>query len=166
MEHLVQKLEAMETLHSSISLDTTNEDVSSGYVSGMESSPEVDLEVQRLLQCHLSLLTSQPQQHELGELVTTPIFTMPVLEYAEVISPEDAPKPFPQYGLLAGMRNETEYSGDTTYMPVVQDPRIFFNVAAPSSTFICGSQGSGKSHTLSCLLENCLPVLLGRQQTS
>jgi len=36
-----------------------------------------------------------------------------------------------------------------------QDPRIFFNIAAPSSTFICGSQGSGKSHTLSCLLENC-----------
>jgi DNA replication protein DnaC len=33
---------------------------------------------------------------------------------------------------------------------------VFFNILAPSSTFICGSQGSGKSHTLSCLLENCL----------
>jgi hypothetical protein len=36
------------------------------------------------------------------------------------------------------------------------DPRLFFNISAPSSAFICGSQGSGKSHTLSCLLENCL----------
>lgn len=29
-------------------------------------------------------------------------------------------------------------------------------MTAPSSIFICGSQGSGKSHTLSCLLESCL----------
>lgn len=36
------------------------------------------------------------------------------------------------------------------------DPRVFFNITTPSSTFICGSQGSGKSHTLSCLLESCL----------
>jgi len=36
------------------------------------------------------------------------------------------------------------------------DPRIYQNITAPSSVFICGSQGSGKSHTLSCMLENCL----------
>ncbi|KAJ4027833.1 hypothetical protein NW752_000078 [Fusarium irregulare] len=34
--------------------------------------------------------------------------------------------------------------------------RLFYNVADPTSTFICGSQGSGKSHTLSSILENCL----------
>ncbi|OJJ03035.1 hypothetical protein ASPVEDRAFT_29570 [Aspergillus versicolor CBS 583.65] len=39
---------------------------------------------------------------------------------------------------------------------ILEDPRLFFNVASPSSTFICGSQGSGKSHTLSCMLEGCL----------
>ncbi|KAI6794709.1 hypothetical protein KC361_g5435 [Hortaea werneckii] len=33
---------------------------------------------------------------------------------------------------------------------------ILYNVDAPNSTFLCGSQGSGKSYTLSCLLENCL----------
>lgn len=33
---------------------------------------------------------------------------------------------------------------------------LHYNVAAPSSVFICGSQGSGKSHSLSCLLENTL----------
>ncbi|EME87207.1 uncharacterized protein MYCFIDRAFT_184336 [Pseudocercospora fijiensis CIRAD86] len=30
------------------------------------------------------------------------------------------------------------------------------NTDAPNSTFICGSQGSGKSYTLSCMLENLL----------
>ncbi|KAK5110037.1 hypothetical protein LTR85_001789 [Meristemomyces frigidus] len=31
-----------------------------------------------------------------------------------------------------------------------------FNVHAPNSVFICGSQGSGKSYTLSCVVESCL----------
>lgn len=55
----------------------------------------------------------------------------------------------PQYGLL-GLR-------------IQDDPRIpdhhqlvYSNVSAPWSAFICGSQGSGKSHTMSCLLENAL----------
>jgi len=38
----------------------------------------------------------------------------------------------------------------------LNDPRLFLNVSAPWSIFICGSQGSGKSHSLSCILENCL----------
>ncbi|KAF3480012.1 uncharacterized protein GIQ15_06988 [Arthroderma uncinatum] len=33
---------------------------------------------------------------------------------------------------------------------------IYTNINAPWSTFICGSQGSGKSHTLACMLENSL----------
>ncbi|KAL8671808.1 MAG: hypothetical protein Q9168_003692 [Polycauliona sp. 1 TL-2023] len=36
------------------------------------------------------------------------------------------------------------------------DNRIFLNVNAPFSAFICGSQGSGKSHTLSRMLESSL----------
>jgi hypothetical protein len=30
------------------------------------------------------------------------------------------------------------------------------NVSTPSSAFVCGSQDSGKSYTLACMLENCL----------
>ncbi|KAF6832648.1 hypothetical protein CPLU01_06044 [Colletotrichum plurivorum] len=40
-------------------------------------------------------------------------------------------------------------------VPLVER-RLYHNVACPSSVFICGSQGSGKSNTLACLLENCL----------
>lgn len=35
------------------------------------------------------------------------------------------------------------------------DP-VLLNTDTPWSAFICGSQGSGKSHTMSCILENCL----------
>ncbi|PWY93089.1 hypothetical protein BO94DRAFT_615903 [Aspergillus sclerotioniger CBS 115572] len=65
-----------------------------------------------------------------------------------------------QYGLLAAsIRPLLSTNPDEPE----NDPRLFFNVTHPSSTFICGSQGSGKSHTLSCLLENCLiPSQAGR----
>jgi hypothetical protein len=33
---------------------------------------------------------------------------------------------------------------------------VLLNTHSPWSAFLCGSQGSGKSHTLSCMLENCL----------
>ncbi|KAH7110097.1 hypothetical protein B0J11DRAFT_499354 [Dendryphion nanum] len=33
---------------------------------------------------------------------------------------------------------------------------VLLNTNYPWSAFLCGSQGSGKSHTLSCMLENCL----------
>ncbi|KAL4862732.1 hypothetical protein BDV12DRAFT_190200 [Aspergillus spectabilis] len=35
------------------------------------------------------------------------------------------------------------------------DPRVVFNTNVPFSAFICGLQGSGKSHTTSCIIENC-----------
>jgi hypothetical protein len=36
------------------------------------------------------------------------------------------------------------------------DEPVMLNTRAPNSTFLCGSQGSGKSFTLGCMLENCL----------
>ncbi|KAL8885114.1 MAG: hypothetical protein Q9192_006703, partial [Flavoplaca navasiana] len=76
---------------------------------------------------------------------------------------------FKQYGLLCKViaTRESQHLPEPTTpnLPRVCnfDPRIFLNVNAPWSTFICGSQGSGKSHTLSCILENCLiPSGLGQ----
>jgi hypothetical protein len=37
-----------------------------------------------------------------------------------------------------------------------EEELVLLNTSHPWSTFICGSQGSGKSYTTSCLLENCL----------
>ncbi|KAL4944306.1 hypothetical protein BDV06DRAFT_233620 [Aspergillus oleicola] len=65
-----------------------------------------------------------------------------------------------QYGLLAASSDGIEWIKTLLFpneeIPHDKDPRLFFNITPPSSTFICGSQGSGKSHTLSCMLEACL----------
>lgn len=85
------------------------------------------------------------EDENMHEITTAPIFTETARDHAEtqVTSPDG--QVFSQYGLLAGDAGEKQ-----------SDELYYYNVAAPSSIFICGSQGSGKSHTLSCLLENCL----------
>lgn len=60
------------------------------------------------------------------------------------------------YELVSDTPNEAKDSGKAASLRATQDPRVFFNVGAPSSTFICGLQGSDKNHTLSCMLENFL----------
>jgi len=51
----------------------------------------------------------------------------------------------PQYGLLGSCNMKEVPKG-------ANDPRIFLNTNIPFSAFICGVQGSGKSHTTSCLI--------------
>jgi hypothetical protein len=59
-----------------------------------------------------------------------------------------------------GNAEEASDGGDTPKaQQQPQDDRdllVYGNINAPWSAFICGSQGSGKSHTLSCMLENSL----------
>jgi len=93
---------------------------------------------------------------------TTPLFSGKVLDGSKLGT-------FNQYGLLckavATRKSQHLPESTTPKLPRVynDDPRIFLNVNAPWSTFICGSQGSGKSYTLSCILENCLiPSGLGQ----
>jgi hypothetical protein len=98
-----------------------------------------------------------PAQALVEECKTAPLFSGPVY----VRAPQST---FAQYGLLAGISSRPQsdeasnghhMNGATTHsLPI--DNRLFLNVSAPWSAFICGSQGSGKSHTLSCMLENCL----------
>lgn len=61
-------------------------------------------------------------------------------------------QPFSQYGVL-GMVNS---GGLPKSLNEAHKHLLFSNTEEPWSAFICGSQGSGKSHTLSCLLENNL----------
>lgn len=68
----------------------------------------------------------------------------------------------PQYGLLGSICPTKE-----SLVTANTDPRLFLNTNVPFSAFICGLQGSGKSHTISCLLENSLikaPILGVLQQ--
>ena len=105
------------------------------------------------------------------ETRTTPLFSAGVLADAMrqgTISGTSAPL-LPQYGFLGRILERFDASTEdnpgerlpdnaeppgSSEMP--EDDRLMVNMNAPWSAFICGSQGSGKSHTLSCMLENAL----------
>lgn len=109
------------------------------------------------------------------ELRTTPLFSSAVQDLVSVdtqnltTTPRGLYNEFPQYGLLAAeIEVYEEYmrvsrAGKLDEHPGLEDGRIHLNVNTPWSAFICGSQGSGKSHTLACMLENSLlPSVLGK----
>lgn len=111
----------------------------------------------------------------LEEIRTTPLFRADVLAAAMLFQlriKHPDPNLLPQYGFLAKIlrtfggqdRHDRENILTAESSKIEQDDsRLFVNVNAPWSAFICGSQGSGKSHTLSCMLETALnPSRLGK----
>ena len=88
------------------------------------------------------------------EIATTPIFswlahTAIHRQQGDLANEVEEQHIYSQYGLLG-------YCIDGLSMEPKHEGLVYANVSAPWSAFICGSQGSGKSHTLSCLLENCV----------
>ena len=127
---------------------------------------EYDPESDPFLGHHLALLKSSENisydTFDLEEIRTTPLFSMSVKHQITKQVPDQIDL-FPQYDLLAERIDFSfeQTSGSATrneesVCRAVQDPRIFLNVEAPWSVFICESQESGKSHSLSCMLKNCL----------
>ncbi|KAI9778835.1 MAG: hypothetical protein M1816_003899 [Peltula sp. TS41687] len=57
----------------------------------------------------------------------------------------------PQYGLLGILNPNIPIDFEEA-----RNSQVYLNTNIPFSAFICGVQGSGKSHTLSCLIENCI----------
>ncbi len=61
-----------------------------------------------------------------------------------------------QYALLGLLNPESIGDavsvGSKTGKDVAKDNRLFLNTNVPFSAFICGLQGSGKSHTMSCII--------------
>lgn len=129
------------------------------------------------IQAHMALVGEHGTAHSntkfldtarFEELKTTPLFSSKVraairndrLDLSAVVE-NGVDSIFPQYGLI-GMRLATYGStvdggyGVTEHSSEPAHNLLYANVTAPWSMFICGSQGSGKSHTLSCVLENSL----------
>lgn len=129
--------------------------------SSSESSNIYNFNEAKLLEDQLGLLgLSGPDRdgikEKIEEIRSTPLFSTAVAEWAQSRPGVE----FPQFALLAALCKGTPFpqqhgDGDEKKNSS-PDPRIFLNVNAPWSVFICGSQGSGKSHSLSCMLENCL----------
>ncbi|KLU93221.1 hypothetical protein MAPG_12158, partial [Magnaporthiopsis poae ATCC 64411] len=136
---------------SSSSEDNTRNNKSSSDEDSEESEMDSSSAQTDNLTEQLKLLAFTADNNELTELQATPLFTAKVQKQAGAMAGHKA---FTQYGLLAADASmdvrKARSPGDA------HDSRLFYNIAAPSSIFVCGSQGSGKSHTLSCLLENCL----------
>lgn len=111
--------------------------------------------VDETLAAHLRLVNIKSDAGNASDEVTTaPLFI------EDVRAPNDAntttaSSTFTQWGFLGADVHGLEAMKTYSYA-VKRDPRVFCNVAAPLSVFICGSQGSGKSHTLSVFLENYL----------
>ncbi|KAL4784111.1 hypothetical protein BJX76DRAFT_357313 [Aspergillus varians] len=87
------------------------------------------------------------------------------LEHAALVSAKlekDGCKMPSQFALLGKLKpaSSTENANP--------DPRVVLNTNVPFSAFICGLQGSGKSHTTSCIIENCsmtMPILGNLRQS-
>lgn len=127
--------------------DTSSYETPTSQTSGSQTSAE-----DASFDVHMSLIGANGPRDSRSELAGTPIFTEAIRQHGLMLSEQrrGTDEPFTQYGLLGAIVS------DSSGVSRPPDPRLFYNVAAPSSIFICGSQGSGKSHTLSCLLENCL----------
>jgi hypothetical protein len=88
----------------------------------------------RLFEAHMNLLAGSGSE-DLHEISGTPLFTKKVLDHLENL--------FSQYGFLAGISSILDSNApmnvSTTGSSGLADPRLFFNISAPSSAFICGS---------------------------
>lgn len=114
---------------------------------------------------HMSLLSvsndnDQAHKVQLEEIRTAPLFSAAAADAVDAAHPEASI--FPQFGLLGralNIYNASDREDDLQSPKRITESaasRLFLNVNTPWSTFICGSQGSGKSHTLSCMLEAAL----------
>ncbi|KAI9751891.1 MAG: hypothetical protein M4579_005848 [Chaenotheca gracillima] len=110
-----------------------------------------------LLSMNTDEISRQTTTH-FEEARMAPVFTAKAFHDTRILQDlSEVPPLFPLFGLLGGgleHAGERSLAVESTFDQ--SDPRLFLNVNSPWSTFVCGSQGSGKSHTLSCMLENCL----------
>jgi hypothetical protein len=103
-------------------------------------SNEDDLSV---LNLQLGLLHFDPTLGESGEEHSISGVRNSVLFSGAVLGASNEDE-IPQYGLLG--------SSDLTCSTNISDSRLFLNTNIPFSAFVCGVQGSGKSHTTACMI--------------
>ncbi|KAL5357109.1 hypothetical protein BJX96DRAFT_143917 [Aspergillus floccosus] len=96
------------------------------------------------LEAQLQFLNTDPKEEE------RPRDASKNLEHAILVTPsaENPGHRMPSQSALLGQL-------DTRESKEVPDPRVMLNANIPFSAFICGLQGSGKSHTTACIIENC-----------
>ncbi|KAK5063216.1 hypothetical protein LTR84_005293 [Exophiala bonariae] len=99
-------------------------------------------------------------KEKLGDIRAAPLFSNRVRlaldsGYMRRMGAVD-PIAFPQYGLLGTCQQFYGNERLKSEVLPVEDNFLMVNMNTPWSAFVCGSQGSGKSHTLSYILESAL----------
>lgn len=115
----------------------------------MTHPPADPQEKERYLRLHSTRTNKTSGSSE--QLRTAPLISLKV-KTASTIQ-------FPQYAFLGceiPCSDDDEADGMNEKPHQHEPDPVLLNTNTPWSAFICGSQGSGKSYTLSCMLENCL----------
>ncbi|THW04447.1 hypothetical protein D6D24_10537 [Aureobasidium pullulans] len=91
------------------------------------------------------------------QLRTTPLLSLSVKEASEARKTGNSSM-FPQYAFLGCRISDTSAleDDDKNENHFLEPEPVLLNTNTPWSAFICGSQGSGKSYSLSAIIENCL----------
>lgn len=113
-------------------------------------------ETDDILSEKLRYLQLQPEQSESTSGAREQLLTTPLISFAVKSTSTDHAVEFPQYAFL-GCELPDSNGVDGDLGKNLHDAKIILqNTNTPSSAFLCGSQGNGKSYTLSCMLKNCL----------
>jgi hypothetical protein len=110
-----------------------------------------------MLNCQLNLLNLSTTEDR-GEETSIGSYKNAVLFSADVLRSPGLEDDLPQYGLLG--------SSDPTPSTTIMDSRLFLNTNVPFSAFVCGVQGSGKSHTTACMIGKLPRITLYRTLTN
>ncbi|THZ81504.1 hypothetical protein D6C84_06541 [Aureobasidium pullulans] len=91
------------------------------------------------------------------QLRTAPLLSLSVKEASEARKTGNSSM-FPQYAFLGCRISDarTLEDDDKNEDHFLESEPVLLNTNTPWSAFICGSQGSGKSYSLSAIIENCL----------
>lgn len=106
--------------------------------------------------------SSDPQTQAIREAFrNTPLFSSAAHDFVESTAKPSAivdrgTELSSQYALIGALQRADRTSSKARLESDMQDRLVLGNLAVPWSALICGSQGSGKTHTLTCLLENAL----------
>jgi hypothetical protein len=114
-------------------------------MDGIDTTPQNKTEdALSMLKVQLGLLNFPSATEETGRKNSIGGFKNAVLFSADVLGCPGLDEVLPQYGLLG--------SYDPTSSTTIMDSRLFLNTNVPFSAFVCGVQGSGKSHTTACMI--------------
>ncbi|KAI5124461.1 hypothetical protein M0805_008344 [Coniferiporia weirii] len=97
----------------------------------------------------LELLRSKSSRNGTGGSESHDLLTAPLMTRSALLA---SGKNKAQYGVLGEIA--TIHLKRTCSKPEAHDSRLYMNCNAPFSALVCGVQGSGKSHTVSTMLEN------------